>query len=323
MPGKWLEISIRASAEAAEALTPVFDKAGHGGVVIEPELDLTDDGQRDETDELRPAPGGFSLLRTYVPEGQEVDQRRKSIEDAVGLFRAFDLAPMGELTSRWIDEEDWANAWKQYYSVMRIGRRWVIKPQWQEYSPGPKDRIIEMDPGMAFGTGQHPTTQLVLELLEDLDDAGEVVGKELLDLGTGSGVLSIGAARAGAKSVLALDVEEVAARAATENARQNDASGVVDARHATLGASIDGVVPVPGIDAEQAFDGAFVNIVARVIAERAPALARALRSNAWLIASGIIADREGEAAYALAEAGFAVERREQRGVWVALVCRRL
>jgi ribosomal protein L11 methyltransferase len=323
MAGRWLEISIRASAEAAEALTPVFEKAGHGGVVIEPELDLSESGQKDETDALRPAPGGFSLLRTYVPEGQETAARRKSIEDAVSLFRAFDLAPMGEVASRWIDEEDWANAWKRHYSVMRIACRWVIKPQWQDYAPRPGDRLIEMDPGMAFGTGQHPTTQLVLELLEELDEAGEVAGKELLDLGTGSGVLAIAAARAGAKHVLAMDVEEVAARAAAENARQNDAAEVIDVRHATLGAPIEGVVYVPGVEAEAAFDGGFVNIVARVIAERAAPLARALRADAWLIASGIIAEREGEAAYALAEAGFAVERREQRGVWVALVCRRI
>jgi ribosomal protein L11 methyltransferase len=318
MPGKWLELSIRASAEAAEALTPVFEKAGHGGVVIEPEFAP----QKDETDELRPALGEFSRLRAYVPEGKETAARRKAVEDAVGLLRAFELAPMGELETRWIDEEDWANAWKHHYAVMRLGRRWVIKPPWQEYAPLPTDRVIEMDPGMAFGTGQHPTTQLVLELLEDLDDQGEVVGKELLDLGTGSGVLAIGAVRAGARHVLALDVEEVAARAAAENAARNGATNAIDVRHATLGAGIDGVVPVPGIGREAAFDGAFANIVARVIAERAPALARALRPGAWLVASGIIAEREHEAADALAANGLVTERREQRGDWVALLCRR-
>ncbi|HEU5317986.1 MAG TPA: 50S ribosomal protein L11 methyltransferase [Chloroflexota bacterium] len=318
MPGKWLELSIRASAEAAEALTPVFERAGHGGVVIEPEFAP----QKDETDELRPALGSYSRLRAYVPEGKETETRRKTVEDAVGLLRAFDLAPMGQLETRWIDEEDWANAWKRHYSVMRLGRRWVIKPQWQEYAPSPEDRIIEMDPGMAFGTGQHPTTQLVLEMLEWLDDAGEVAGRELLDLGTGSGVLAIAAVRAGAKRVLALDVEEVAARAAGENAARNGARERIEVRHATLGAPVDGVVPVPGIDREAAFDGAFANIVARVIAERAPALSRALRPGAWLLASGIIAEREHEATEALSAVGLGTERREQRGDWVALLCRR-
>jgi ribosomal protein L11 methyltransferase len=164
MASRWLEVSIRASAEAVEALTPVFERWGHGGVVIEPEFAP----QKDETDELRPALGAFSLLRTYLPETKETEARRHSIEEAVSLLRAFDLAPMGELDCRWIDEEDWANAWKRHYSVLRIGRRWVIKPRWQEYAPQAGDRVIEMDPGMAFGTGQHPTTQLVLELLEAL-----------------------------------------------------------------------------------------------------------------------------------------------------------
>jgi ribosomal protein L11 methyltransferase len=317
-PAKWLEVSIRASAEAAEALTPVFEKAGRSGVVVEPEL-LP---QKDETDELKPVPGAFAILRTYLAQGPEAEAGRKSIEEAVGLLRAFNLAPMDELRTRWLDEEDWANAWKQHYAVLRLGRRWVVKPQWQQYDLQPGDRLIELDPGMAFGTGQHPTTQLVLELLEELADAGEVAGRALLDLGTGSGVLAIAAVRAGAHSVLALDVDEIAARASAENVRRNGLSGSITCEHATLGPAIDGVVPVPGLDHESAYDGAFANIVARVIAERAPALARALRPGAWLIASGIIAEREHEAADALRANGFSIQRREQRGDWLALLCRR-
>jgi ribosomal protein L11 methyltransferase len=283
-------------------------------VVIEPEFAP----QKDETDELRPALGNFARLRTYLPDTKETETRRKSIEEAVGLLRAFDLAPMGELDCHWIDEEDWANAWKRHYSVLRIGERWVIKPRWQAYEPVPGDRVIEMDPGMAFGTGQHPTTQLVLELLEGLD----VADSELLDLGTGSGVLSIAAALAGAKRVLALDVDEVAARAARENVEEAGLGEVVEVRHATLGEAIDGVTLVPGMESENEFDGAFANIVARVIGERASALGRAVRPDGWLLASGIIEDREREAVGPLAEAGFVVERREQRGDWVALLCRR-
>ena len=318
MAGRWLEVSIRASAEAVEALTPVFERSGHGGVVIEPEFAP----QKDETDELKPALGSFSRLRTYLPDTKDAEARRKTIENAVGLLRAFELAPMGELESRWIDEEDWANAWKRHYSVLRIGERWVIKPRWQAYAAQPADRVIEMDPGMAFGTGQHPTTQMVLELLEGLEAAGEVAGKELLDLGTGSGVLSIAAALAGARRVLALDVEEVAARAARENVAEARFGEIVEVRHATLGEAIDGVTFVPGVESEGEFDGAFANIVARVIGERAAALGRAVRSGGWLVASGIIEEREHEAVGPLEGAGFRVERREVRGDWVALVCRR-
>ena len=130
MPARWLEVSIRASAEAAEALNALFERSGHGGVVVEPEL-----RPGPEVDQAVPAPGAFSLLRTYLPEGADLPARRRQIEESVGVLRAFDLAPMGDLGFRWIGEEDWAEAWKRHYAVQRIGRHWVIKPRWQAYTP--------------------------------------------------------------------------------------------------------------------------------------------------------------------------------------------
>jgi ribosomal protein L11 methyltransferase len=314
---RWLELSIRASAEAAEALSALFERDGHGGVVIEPELVPGPYG-----DEARPAPDGFSVLRTYLPEGRGLEARRHRIEEAIGILRAFNLAPMDELRLRWLEEADWANAWKQHYGVQRIGRRWVIKPSWQPYAARPADRVIELDPGMAFGTGLHPTTQLVLESLEDLHDTGEVAGKSVLDLGTGSGILAIGAARLGAASVLALDVDEVAVRAAAENASTNGCEGVVAVQHATVGPCVDGVVSVPGFSFAARFDGVLANIIARVIAERAAPIAQSLRPGGWLLASGIIAEREHEAVAALAANGLAIEQRLARGDWIALRCRK-
>jgi ribosomal protein L11 methyltransferase len=162
----------------------------------------------------------------------------------------------------------------------------------------------------------------VLELVEDLDDAGEVAGKEVLDLGTGSGILAIGLARLGAKHVTALDVDAVATSAARENVAANGLRDFVTIRQATLGAPLEGVVPVAGEAYEAAFDGVLANIVTRVIAERAPAIAQAMRPGGWLIASGIIVDREQEAANALAAAGLVAHRRRERGDWVALLYRR-
>ena len=181
--------------------------------------------------------------------------------------------------------------------------------------------MLDLDPGMAFGTGLHPTTQLVLEVLEDLDDGGEVQGRELLDLGTGSGILAIGAGRLGAASVLALDVDEVAVAPRRRTwpgtaCRASCASS--GARSATRRRASS---RCPGSTLEEAFDGALANIVARVIAERAPALARALRPGAWLVASGIIAEREAEASGPLEAQGLRTERRLQRGDWVTLLCR--
>ncbi|MBI3972339.1 MAG: 50S ribosomal protein L11 methyltransferase [Chloroflexi bacterium] len=317
MPNRWLEVSIRASAEAAEALAAVFERHGRGGVVVEPEI-----VQGHDEDDAAPAPGGFSILRTYLREGDEVPARRTEFEKVVGILRAFELAPMGELQFRWIDEEDWANAWKQHYQVQRIGRHWVVKPRWQAYERRPSDRIIELDPAMAFGTGLHPTTQLVLECLEDLSDAGEVAGEAILDLGTGSGILAIGAARLGAASVLALDVDDVAVSAATQNAAASGAGGVITVQRGTLGAPIDGVESIPGLDLTAAFDGVLANIVTRVIAQRAPVISRALRPGGWLIASGLIVDRAHEAESALEANGLPVGRRLQRGDWITLRCRK-
>jgi ribosomal protein L11 methyltransferase len=316
MSNRWLEISIRATGEAAEALTALFDRAGHGGVVIEPELAPESSGE-----EAVVASTGFATLRTYLPDNAQLEARRHSVEESVGILRAFDLAPMGELQLRWLEEADWAHAWKQHYPVQRIGRRWVVKPRWREYTPRGEDLLLELDPGMAFGTGLHPTTQAVLMCLEDLDAGGRVAGREVLDLGTGSGILAIGAARLRAARVLALDADEVAVKAAGENVQANGLADVVTVQLGTVGEALEGLTPVPGLQPEGEFDGVLVNIVARVIAERAPALARALRPDAWLVASGIIADREPEAADALAREGFHLERRLERGGWVALQCR--
>ena len=318
MANRWLEVSIRATAEAAEAVTALFEQAGHGGVVVEPDL-----VQGHEEDEATPAPDGFSVLRTYLAESADLEQRKARLEESVGILRAFNLAPMDELQFRWLTEEDWANAWKQHYQVHRIGRRWVVKPHWQQYDPRPDDVVIDLDPGMAFGTGLHPTTQLVLETLEDLGAAGEVANRDLLDLGTGSGILAVGAARLGAARVTALDADPIAVSAAAENVAANDASERVAVRVGTLGASLDGTTPVPGETSEAAYNGILANIITRVIAERAPAIARALRTGGWLIASGIIADREHEAAASLQAAGLHPEGRRQRGDWVALLYRKL
>ena len=275
MPRRWLEVSIRAAAEAAEALAALFERHGHGGVAIEPEV-----AQGRDADEVVPAAGAFSVLRTYLPDGGEVASRRQKIEEAVGILRAFELAPMDDLRFRWLDEEDWATAWKRHYQVQRIGRRWVVKPRWQAYAPRPDDVIIDLDPGMAFGTGLHPTTQL------------------------------------------ALDVDEVAVEAAAQNAAANGCGGTVAVRRATLGEGVDGVAPVAGLALRETFDGVLANIVARVIAERAPDIAAALRPDGWLVAGGVIAAREAEAAAALEANDLCAERRRVRGDWVTLQYRK-
>lgn len=314
---RWLEASIRATAEAAEALAALFDQASDGAVVVEPDL-----VRGEEADESLPDPSGYSRLRAYLPDDAALASRRETLESRVGLLRAFDLAPMDALEFRWVDEDDWANAWKRHYAVQRIGRTWVIKPEWQSYEPAPGDRVLELDPGMAFGTGLHPTTQTVLACLEDLDDIGDVSGRAILDLGTGSGILAVGAVRLGASPVHAWDVDPIAVTAAGHNARLNGVGDAIEVELATLGEPISATTPVPGRTPDAAYDGILANIVARVIAERASALADALRPGGWLVTSGIIADREAIATDALSAVGLTLVTRHERGDWVTIVWRR-
>jgi ribosomal protein L11 methyltransferase len=286
-------------------------------VVVEPDL-----VSGVEADESYPDPSGYGRLRAYIPDDAALASRRATLESRVGLLRAFDLAPMGELEFKWVDEDDWANAWKRHYAVQRVGRAWVIKPEWQAYNAAPGDRILQLDPGMAFGTGLHPTTQAVLTCLEDLDDAGDVAGRAILDLGTGSGILAVGAALMGASPVHAWDVDPIAVTAAAHNARLGGVGDLIDVELATLGDSIAATTPVPGRTPESAYDGILANIVARVIADRATALATALRPGGWLVTSGIIADREKVATDALLAADLIQVARHVSGDWVTIVWRR-
>ena len=188
------------------------------------------------------------------------------------MLRAFDLAPMGELGFRWIGEEDWADAWKRHYAVQRIGRHWVVKPRWQAYAPRPGDLVLDLDPGMAFGTGLHPTTQLVLECPRRPGRRRRgATGATLLDLGTGSGILAIGAGRLGA-----------AQRAGPGRGRGGGARGRGQRRPERPGGRRArraghrrrgrrrASSPSPGSTSTAAFDGALANIVARVIARAGP-----------------------------------------------------
>ena len=242
-------------------------------------------------------------LRAYVPlDGAEAGKLRR-IEEALWHLSRIDIEGVGEVSSRELAEEDWANAWKDHYHTRRVGRRLVIKPSWLTYEPLRDDVVVELDPGMAFGTGLHPTTDTCLQLLEDLVQGGERV----LDLGTGSGILSLAAAGLGASSILAPDVEPVA----------------VDAARANM-ASLHGIQVELGslpLVPPETFDLVLANIIARVLIELAADLKSVLRPEARLLASGIIAEREGEVVAAFDAVGLVIERRVQAGDWVTLVAR--
>ncbi len=299
---RWLELTVSAHREAVEALSELLSRAAPGGVAIEEPITLLDDGQ-----EYRVLPEGAVLVRAYLPMDGSEGEKRQQVEQ--GLWHLGQIGPhfVGELTTRQVAEEDWANAWKEYYHVLHLGQRVVIKPSWREYAPKPDEVVLELDPGMAFGTGLHPTTLMCLELLEQRVQPGTRV----LDVGTGSGILALAAARLGAASVLALDVSSVAVEAAQANARANGLEERVTVRLGSL-------EEAPG----ERYDLVVANIIARVIADLAPALVGALAPDGLLIASGIIDERLPLAEDALRAAGLAEIERVRDGDWFSLVGRR-
>jgi ribosomal protein L11 methyltransferase len=317
MPEYWLELTVTAEPQVVEAISEVMSRYAEGGVAIEEPYELADDGQV-----ALPIAGAPATVRVYVPADATGEEARQRIEEGMWHLRQISAGSLSEVTVRRLAEADWANAWKEYYHVTRLGQRTVIKPSWREYTPQPDEAVVELDPGMAFGTGLHPTTRNCARALEEALRPGDRV----LDVGTGSGILAIAALKLGAASVLALDVSPVAVEVARANAAANGlAPDRIEVRLATLeGAAGEPFVPLPEglaiLGAEiGTYDVVVANIIARVIARLAPALLRATRPGGTLIASGIIAERRHEAEEPLRAAGLRHIRALVEGDWVTLV----
>jgi ribosomal protein L11 methyltransferase len=256
------------------------------------------------------APAGTAVVRGYLPAA-DMAAARAAVEQArrnLGHLQAFGLRPIGELATRIVQEEDWADAWRAHFPVLRVGRRLVVKPTWQRHRARPGDVVIELDPGMAFGTGLHPTTRLCLAGLDEWADEGVLDGSRLLDFGSGSGILSVAAGLLGASAVLAIDTDPIAVEATRANVALNGLDTIVVARQASL--------PLAGD--EGSFPLVVANLVAPLLVDLAAELAHVVGPGGRLITSGIFIDRGEEVASALAAAGFSQVARQQEGDWLAL-----
>lgn len=298
-PNRWLELSVEADGESVEAVSDLLARYGHNqGVVVEEPYRQDHDGENFAIDPTRPV-----VVRTFLPEDDAAGAAREDVER--GLWHLRQIGPVGELQTRIVVEEDWANAWKEHFNVRRFGRRFIVKPSWQEYMPLPNDLVIHLDPGMAFGTGAHPSTELVLTLMEDVD----FTAARVLDAGAGSGILSIGAALLGAAQVDAVEVDHYAVKTLVANVELNGLSDRISA----ITGPVDSVIP-----GDARYNVVLANMIARILIEDADALSAQLVSGGVLIASGVIFDRESEVVGAYRARGFELTRRAQGGDWVTL-----
>jgi ribosomal protein L11 methyltransferase len=274
---------------------------------VEPAFELVDEGLGARVDPSRPA-----VVRGYVPARNAgvAEDAAAVVAEALGHLQAFGLGAIGDLRTRVVHEADWAEAWKAHFPVLRVGRRLVIRPTWRRHRSEPDEVVIALDPGMAFGTGLHPTTRLCLAALEAVADRGDLVGRRVLDVGCGSGILAIAAVRLGAAGAVGLDTDPIAIEATLANARRNRLTHRVTARVGTLPS---GDPPV---------DLVLANLVAGLLIPFAPALLTELHAGGTLLASGIFVDREAEVRAAFTAAGLVVDGRSVEGDWVALEARR-
>lgn len=280
---RWAEISVEAGPDATDAVGNCLNEVGCGGFVVQ---DTTAPPQ----------------VVGYLPVDDRIEDRLSKLTASLEALEAFGVENAGtEITIKYVQEDDWANAWKAYFKPIPIGRRLLVTPPWEHPDLSDGRIPIVVDPGMAFGTGSHPTTQLCLAALEDYVQPGVHVA----DVGTGSGILAIAASKLGAGSVTANDIDPLAVKIAAENAE------------------INGAHVATGIDLPTGqYDLVVANILADVIIGLSEEFAALVKPEGVFIASGIIDTRETDVRFAIEAEGFSPLETRRQGDWVALVFRR-
>ena len=303
---QWAEVSVDTSHEATDLVSEILQELGAAGVVIEdPALlneyirsglwDYTDLKESEETEIVR--------VKAYWALDEELEGKLQHLAARLDALKAHGI-DKGAVSWKAVADEDWAETWKEFFHTEKIGMRTVIKPTWEEYEAKAGEIVVELDPGAAFGTGQHATTSLCIRALENLVRPGMTV----FDVGTGSGVLAIVAAKLGAKRVEAVDFDPVALRVARENVRQNGAEDVVRTERSDLLKSVAGEA-----------DLIIANIIADIIVRLFGEVKGSLATGGTMLLSGIIEDRLSDVVEAATAHGFAVEKIEQEKGWAAVV----
>jgi ribosomal protein L11 methyltransferase len=296
-----LEVSVTTNEELAESVADVMARFAPGGVVLGYQtIEPDPDGEG--------TPRGPLIVRAYLPFDTELETQRQLLTEA--LWHLGQISSLPEPEFREVVEQDWSLEWKKNYHPLRIGSRLMILPSWIDLPPAPGDAVIRLDPGMAFGTGMHPTTQLCLEALEDL----VVPGMEVIDVGCGSGILAIAALQLGAGRATGVDIDPEAVRIARENANLNGVGALAEFRPGSLQDLLSEGRSAPLVCA---------NILAVVLRQMlSEGLANLLRPGGHLVLSGILEDQSGQVASDISANRLHLKEKLIREDWVALVVTR-
>lgn len=304
---QWIEVNVQVTHEAVEVVADILTAAGTSGVAIEdPQLinNLRNSGTWELCDIPEQENTEIVTVSAYYADDEKLQDRLKQIEnelaaveERIGSFR------FGNIRFRSLSEKDWANEWKQYFHVTHVSESLVIKPSWEEYTPKEGEHVIKIDPGMAFGTGTHHTTNMCMARLEKVLPANA----EVFDVGTGSGILAIAAALLGAKSVKAVDIDAVAVRVARENIADNGLEDKIEVKEGDLLRGTEGQADV-----------IIANIIADIIIMLLKDIPGKLKDDGIFLASGIISDRRADVEAAAAEVGMKVDHVDEKGGWVVM-----
>ena len=295
----WTEFKVEVPFEFVEPVAELFRRFGKGGVAIEEAGGYNPD--EGESPPERPN----AILRTYMPQTPAYRSNREMIHIGVELIAK--ITELSGLEERDIAEQEWEDAWKAHFTPLRIGEKLVVQPPWRRGEERPGDIVIEIDPGLAFGTGHHPTTHRVLEAMERLLKPGQNV----LDVGSGSGILTVGAAKLGAGKIIGVEIDNIALKAGRANLRANGVSGAARFYAGTL--------PNPHVPDGWA-DLVLANVNSVALVKLAPGLANAVRPGGWLVAAGILTERQRSVEDAFQTANLRIDRRIYDDDWVVLIC---
>ena len=306
---KWTEVQIKTTTEAEEIVTNIMYDLGVTGLAIEDPKDIIAFQQSEEDwdfidSSLIKQDYEGVIIKGYFPESEDLIDKIELIRDSIEKNPTSDLnKSLGEVTITEVYEKDWAEAWKKYYKPIKIGEKIVIKPTWEKYEETDEEIIIELDPGMAFGTGTHETTTMCIEALEAYVKADDLV----YDIGCGSGILSIVAAKLGAQRVIGVDLDELCTRVSKENISLNKVEDLIEIKQGNL---LDVVCGKADIIVS--------NIIAEVIVDMIGSLKDYLKTEGIFIASGIITEKIDMVEKALIENGFKILGTKVMGEWVSI-----